>query len=95
MDENTPSENTPTQEGGDEVNVADTETDGEVSDTPTVSVEVQEIGDKVAKIIAKVNQNLKRVSDRVSCTINKIKRYSNRCPNLKVYASKSFYPDTE
>ena len=65
MDENTPSENTPTQEGGDEVNVADTETDGEVSDTPTVSVEVQEIGDKVAKIIAKVNQNLKRVSDRV------------------------------
>ena len=63
MDENTPSENTPTQEGGDEVNVADTETDGEVSDTPTVSVEVQEIGDKVAKIIAKVNQNLKKVSD--------------------------------
>ena len=63
MDENT-HQKIPTQEGGDEVNVADTETDGEVSDT-TVSVEVQEIGDKVAKIIAKVNQNLKRVSDRV------------------------------
>ena len=95
MDENTPSENTPTQEGGDEVNVADTETDGEVSDTPTVSVEVQEIGDKVAKIIAKVNQNLKRVSDRVrAAQLIRLKGIQTDGPNLKVYASKSFYPDT-
>ena len=95
MDENTPSENTPTQEGGDEVNVADTETDGEVSDTPTVSVEVQEIGDKVAKIIAKVNQNLKRVSDRVrAAQIIRLKGIQTDGPNLKVYASKSFYPYT-
>ena len=96
MDENTPSENTPTQEGGDEVNVADTETDGEVSDTTTtVSVEVQEIGDKVAKIIAKVNQNLKRVSDRVrAAQLIRLKGIQTDGPNLKVYASKSFYPDT-
>ena len=95
MDENTPSENTPTQEGGDEVNVADTETDGEVSDTPTVSVEVQEIGDKVAKIIAKVNQNLKKVSDRVrAAQLIRLKGIQTDGPNLKVYASKSFYPDT-
>ena len=95
MDENTPSENTPTQEGGDEVNVADTEADGEVSDTPTVSVEVQEIGDKVAKIIAKVNQNLKRVSDRVrAAQLIRLKGIQTDGPNLKVYASKSFYPDT-
>ena len=95
MDENTPSENTPTQEGGDEVNVADTATDGEVSDTPTVSVEVQEIGDKVAKIIAKVNQNLKRVSDRVrAAQLIRLKGIQTDGPNLKVYASKSFYPDT-
>ena len=95
MDENTPSENTPTQEGGDEVNVADTETDGEVSDTPTVSVEVQEIGEKVAKIIAKVNQNLKRVSDRVrAAQLIRLKGIQTDGPNLKVYASKSFYPDT-
>ena len=95
MDENTPSENTPTQEGGDEVNVADTETDGEVSDTATVSVEVQEIGDKVAKIIAKVNQNLKRVSDRVrAAQLIRLKGIQTDGPNLKVYASKSFYPDT-
>ena len=95
MDENTPSENTPTQEGGDEVNVADTEADGEVSDTPTVSVEVQEIGDKVAKIIAKVNQNLKKVSDRVrAAQLIRLKGIQTDGPNLKVYASKSFYPDT-
>lgn len=95
MDENTPSENTPTQEGGDEVNVADTETDGEVSDTPTVSVEVQEIGEKVAKIIAKVNQNLKKVSDRVrAAQLIRLKGIQTDGPNLKVYASKSFYPDT-
>ena len=95
MDENTPSENTPTQEGGDEVNVADTETDGEVSDTATVSVEVQEIGDKVAKIIAKVNQNLKKVSDRVrAAQLIRLKGIQTDGPNLKVYASKSFYPDT-
>ena len=96
MDENTPSENTPTQEGGDEVNVADTETDGEVSDTTTtVSVEVQEIGDKVAKIIAKVNQNLKKVSDRVrAAQLIRLKGIQTDGPNLKVYASKSFYPDT-
>ena len=50
--------------GGDEVNVADTETD-EVSESST-SVEVDtKCRDKVAKIIAKVNQNLKRVSDGV------------------------------
>ena len=95
MDENTPSENTPTQEGGDEVNVADTEADGEVSDTPTVSVEVQEIGEKVAKIIAKVNQNLKKVSDRVrAAQLIRLKGIQTDGPNLKVYASKSFYPDT-
>ena len=96
MDENTPSENTPTQEGGDEVNVADTETDGEVSDTTTtVSVEVQEIGDKVAKIIAKVNANLKKVSDRVrAAQLIRLKGIQTDGPNLKVYASKSFYPDT-
>ena len=95
MDENTPSENTPTQEGGDEVNVADTEADGEVSDTPTVSVEVQQIGDKVAKIIAKVNQNLKKVSDRVrAAQLIRLKGIQTDGPNLKVYASKSFYPDT-
>jgi len=95
MDENTPSENTPTQEGGDEVNVADTEADGEVFDTPTVSVEVQEIGDKVAKIIAKVNQNLKKVSDRVrAAQLIRLKGIQTDGPNLKVYASKSFYPDT-
>ena len=95
MDENTPSENTPTQEGGDEVNVADTETDGEVSDTPTVSVEVQEIGEKVAKIIAKVNQNLKKVSDRVrAAQLIRLKGIQTDGPNLKVYASKSFYPNT-
>ena len=95
MDEDTTSETTPTQEGGDEVNVADTETDGEVSDTPTVSVEVEQIGDKVAKIIAKVNQNLKKVSDRVrAAQLIRLKGIQTDGPNLKVYASKSFYPDT-
>jgi len=96
MDEDTTSETTPTQEGGDEVNVADTETDGEVSDTTTtVSVEVQEIGEKVAKIIAKVNQNLKKVSDRVrAAQLIRLKGIQTDGPNLKVYASKSFYPDT-
>ena len=97
MDENTPSENTPTQEGGEESVVAEADTDTEeVSDTTTtVSVEVQEIGDKVAKIIAKVNANLKKVSDRVrAAQLIRLKGIQTDGPNLKVYASKSFYPDT-
>lgn len=96
MDENTPSENTPTQEGGEESVVAEADTDTEVSETTTtVSVEVQEIGDKVAKIIAKVNANLKRVSDRVrAAQLITLKGIQTDGPNLKVYASKSFYPDT-
>ena len=97
MDENTPSENTPTQEGGEESVVAEADTDTEeVSDTTTtVSVEVQEIGDKVAKIIAKVNANLKKVSDRVrAAQLIRLKGIKTDGPNLKVYASKSFYPDT-
>ena len=96
MDENTPSENTPTQEGGEESVVAEADTDTEVSETTTtVSVEVQEIGDKVAKIIAKVNANLKKVSDRVrAAQLIRLKGIQTDGPNLKVYASKSFYPDT-
>ena len=97
MDENTPSENTPTQEGGEESVVAEADTDTEeVSDTTTtVSVEVQEIGEKVAKIIAKVNANLKKVSDRVrAAQLIRLKGIQTDGPNLKVYASKSFYPDT-
>lgn len=96
MDENTPSENTPTQEGGEESVVAEADTDTEVSETTTtVSVEVQEIGDKVAKIIAKVNANLKRVSDRVrAAQLITLKGIQTDGPNLKNYASKSFYRDT-
>ena len=96
MDENTPSENTPTQEGGEESVVAEADTDTEVSEsTTTVSAEVQQIGDKVAKIIAKVNQNLKKVSDRVrAAQLIRLKGIQTDGPNLKVYASKSFYPDT-
>ena len=96
MDENTPSENTPTQEGGEESVVAEADTDTEVSETTTpVSVEVQEIGEKVAKIIAKVNANLKKVSDRVrAAQLIRLKGIQTDGPNLKVYASKSFYPDT-
>lgn len=96
MDENTPSENTPTQEGGEESVVAEADTDTEVSETTTtVSVEVEQIGDKVAKIIAKVNANLKRVSDRVrAAQLITLKGIQTDGPNLKNYASKSFYRDT-
>ena len=96
MDENTPSENTPTQEGGEESVVAEADTDTEVSEsTTTVSAEVQQIGDKVAKIIAKVNQNLKRVSDRVrAAQLIRLKGIQTDGPNLKVYASKPFYQET-
>ena len=56
---------------------------------------VQEIGEKVAKIIAKVNANLKKVSDRVrAAQLIRLKGIQTDGPNLKVYASKSFYPDT-
>ena len=96
MDENTPSENTPTQEGGEESVVAEADTDTEVSEsTTTVSAEVQQIGDKVAKIIAKVNQNLKKVSDRVrAAQLIRLKGIQTDGPNLKVYASKPFYQET-
>ena len=96
MDENTPSENTPTQEGGEESVVAEADTDTEVSETTTtVSVEVEQIGDKVAKIIAKVNANLKKVSDRVrAAQLITLKGIQTDGPNLKNYASKSFYRDT-
>ena len=44
---------------------------------------------------AKVNQNLKRVSDRVrAAQLIRLKGIQTDGPNLKVYASKSFYPDT-
>ena len=92
MDENTPSENTPTQEGGQES--ITTEADTEVS-TSTTNVRVDNIGEKVAKIIAKVNQNLKRVSDRVRAVqLITLKGIQTDGPNLNNYASKSFYPDT-
>jgi uncharacterized protein (DUF2147 family) len=96
MDENTPSENTPTQEGGEESVVAETDTDTEVSEsTTTVSAEVEQIGDKVAKIIAKVNANLKKVSDRVRAVqLITLKGIQTDGPNLKNYASKPFYQDT-
>lgn len=97
MDENTPSENTPTQEGGEESVVAEADTDTEVSEsTTTVSAEVEQIGDKVAKIIAKVNANLKKVSDRVRAVqLITLKGIQTDGPNLKNYASKPFYQDTE
>ena len=96
MDENTPSENTPTQEGGEESVVAEADTDTEVSEsTTTVSAEVEQIGDKVAKIIAKVNANLKKVSDRVRAVqLITLKGIQTDGPNLKNYASKPFYQDT-
>jgi len=91
MDENTPSENTPTQEGGQES--ITTEADTEVS-TSTTNVRVDNIGEKVAKIIAKVNQNLKRVSDRVRAVqLITLKGIQTDGPNLNNYASKSFYKD--
>ena len=91
MDENTPSENTPTQEGGQES--ITTEADTEVS-TSTTNVRVDNIGEKVAKIIAKVNQNLKRVSDRVRAVqLITLKGIQTDGPNLNSYASKSFYKD--
>ena len=98
MDENTPSENTPTQEGGEESVVAEADTDTETevsSSTTSVSAEVDSIGEKVAKIIAKVNANLKRVSDRVRAVqLITLKGIQTDGPNLKNYASKSFYKDT-
>ena len=99
MDENTPSENTPTQEGGEESVVAEADTesgDTEVSSSTTsVSTDVDDIGEKVAKIIAKVNANLKKVSDRVRAVqLITLKGIQTDGPNLKNYASKSFYPDT-
>ena len=98
MDENTPSENTPTQEGGEESVVAEADTDTETevsSSTTSVSAEVDSIGEKVAKIIAKVNANLKRVSDRVRAVqLITLKGIQTDGPNLKNYASKPFYQDT-
>ena len=101
MDENTPSEDTPTQEGGEETVTAEADTveantDTEVStSTTSVNANVDEIGTKIEKIIAKVNANLKRVSDRVrAAQLIRLKGIQTDGPNLKVYASKSFYPDT-
>ena len=96
MDENTPSENTPTQEGSQESVVAEADGDTEVSEsTTTVSAEVEQIGDKVAKIIAKVNSKLKKVSDRVRAVqVVTLRGMQMDGPNLNAY-SKPIYQNYE
>ena len=93
MDEDTTSENTPTQEGGEESNVDETE---DVSESSTSVTEVDTIGEKVAKIIAKLENKLKKVSDRVRAVqIITLKGIQTDGPNLESYASKSFYSDRQ
>ena len=93
MDEDTTSENTPTQEGGEESNVDEAE---DVSESSTSITEVDTIGEKVAKIIAKVEEKLKKVSDRVRAVqIITLKGIQTDGPNLESYASKSFYSDRQ
>jgi len=93
MDEDTTSENTPTQEGGEESNVDETE---DVSESSTSVTEVDTIGEKVAKIIAKLENKLKKVSDRVRAVqIITLKGIQSDGPNLESYASKSFYSDRQ
>ena len=93
MDEDTTSENTPTQEGGEESNVDEAE---DVSESSTSITEVDAIGEKVAKIIAKVEEKLKKVSDRVRAVqIITLKGIQTDGPNLESYASKSFYSDRQ
>ena len=72
------------------------DTTAEVRVTKDVSSEVSSVGIKVAKIIAKLEVQLKRVDDKVKAIqYVTLKGIQSEAPNLNLYAKKQFYQPTQ
>jgi hypothetical protein len=95
--EPTPTEDTETVETAEETTVAEVDDDSEVSSTSvSTTVEVETIGKKIEKIIAKVNARLKKVSDRVrAIQVVTLKGMQMDGPQLTSYQQSAFYEPTQ
>ncbi len=95
--EPTPTEDTETVETAEETTVAEVDDDSEVSSTSvSTTVEVETIGKKIEKIIAKVNARLKKVSDRVrAIQVVTLKGMQMDGPQLTSYQQSTFYEPTQ
>tara|TARA_B100001027_G_scaffold216901_1_gene194982 strand:- start:1524 stop:3623 length:2100 start_codon:yes stop_codon:yes gene_type:complete len=101
MAENTETEGEETETNNEErVDARETtnteDTTAEVRVTKDVSSEVSSVGIKVAKIIAKLEVQLKRVDDKVKAIqYVTLKGIQSEAPNLNLYAKKQFYQPTQ